>query len=355
MPTAIELANQFQASLVGDGSVSLDSLAPLERATAQQISFLSNPLYRQQAIHSAAGALIVGQSDLDFLQANSAGSRVSRVYFLARNPYATFARMAQYFAAQKPNQRHPGVHPQAAIDPSASVPASCHIGPFVHIAKGVVLGERVSIMANTTVAAGVRIGDDSLIYPSVSIYADCDIGQRCIIHSGAVIGADGFGFAPDFNASGAEWVKIPQTGAVLIGDDVEIGASTTIDRGAMSNTVIGSGCKIDNQVQIGHNAVIGTCTVIAGCAGISGSTTIGNYCVIGGYASFAGHLTIADRTTVSGGTSIIRSITEPGQHFTGVYPSMPHAAWEKNSAIARGLDKIRQRLRHLENTKTKLD
>jgi UDP-3-O-[3-hydroxymyristoyl] glucosamine N-acyltransferase len=136
---------------------------------------------------------------------------------------------------------------------------------------------------------------------------------------------------------------------------VEIGASTTIDRGAMSNTVIGSGCKIDNQVQIGHNAVIGMCTVIAGCAGISGSTTIGNYCVIGGYANFAGHLSIADRTTVSGGTSIIRSITEPGQHFTGVYPSMPHAAWEKNSAIARGLDKIRQRLRHLEKTKSGSD
>jgi UDP-3-O-[3-hydroxymyristoyl] glucosamine N-acyltransferase len=263
--------------------------------------------------------------------------------------------MAQYFAVQKPNQRQPGVHPQAAIDPSATVPASCHIGPFVYIAAGAVLGERVSIMANATVAAGVRIGDDTVVYPSVSIYADCTIGQRCIIHSGAVIGADGFGFAPDFNAAGGEWVKIPQTGRVQIGDDVEIGASTTIDRGAMSNTVIGSGCKIDNQVQIGHNAVIGKCTVIAGCAGISGSTTIGNYCVIGGYANFAGHLTIADRTTVSGGTSIIRSITEPGQHFTGVYPSMPHAAWEKNSAIARGLDKIRQRLRLLEKTKSSSD
>jgi len=354
MPTAIELANQFQASLVGDGSTLLDSLAPLERATAQQISFLSNPLYRQQAIHSAAGALIVGQSDLDYLQ-TAAASQVGRVYFLARNPYATFARMAQHFAAQKLNPHQPGVHSQAAIDPSATVPASCHIGPFVHIAQGAVLGERVSVLANATVAAGVRIGDDTLVYPSVSIYADCDIGQRCIIHSGAVIGADGFGFAPDFTATGGEWVKIPQTGSVLIGDDVEIGASTTIDRGAMSNTVIGSGCKIDNQVQIGHNAVIGMCTVIAGCAGISGSTTIGNYCVIGGYASFAGHLTIADRTTVSGGTSIIRSITEPGQHFTGVYPSMPHAAWEKNSAIARGLDKIRQRLRLLEKKKSGSD
>ena len=169
MPTAIELANQFQASLVGDGSILLDSLAPLERATAQQISFLSNPLYRQQAVDSAAGALIVGQADLDYLQANAATSKAARVYFLSRNPYATFARMAQYFAAQKPNQRQPGIHPQAAIDPSATVPASCHIGPFVHIAQGAVLGERVTIMANTTVAAGVRIGDDSLIYPSVSI------------------------------------------------------------------------------------------------------------------------------------------------------------------------------------------
>jgi UDP-3-O-[3-hydroxymyristoyl] glucosamine N-acyltransferase len=356
MPTAIELANQFQASLVGDGSISLDSLASLERAGPQQISFLSNPLYRQQAVDSSAGALIVGQADLDYLQATMPTDRhANRVYFLAANPYATFARMAQYFAAGKPNPYPAGLHPLAAIDPSAAVPASCHIGPFVQIAQNAVLGERVTIMANATVAPGARIGDDSIIYPSVSIYADCTIGQRCIIHSGAVIGADGFGFAPDFNSTGGEWVKIPQTGCVLIGDDVEIGASTTIDRGAMSDTVIGSGCKIDNQVQIGHNAVIGLCTVIAGCAGISGSTKIGNYCVIGGFANFAGHLTIADRTTVSGGTSIIRSITEPGQHFTGVYPSMPHAAWEKNSAIARGLDKIRQRLRLLEKTKSQSD
>ena len=352
MPTAIELANQFQVSLVGDGSTSLESLAPLERAGPQHISFLSNPLYRQQAIDSAAGALIVGQADLDFLQAAIPTQRdQERIYFLARNPYATFARMAQYFAAQASNPMQPGIHPQAAIDPSAVVPASCHIGPFVHIAKNAVLGERVSILANTTVAEGVRIGSDSVIHPSVSIYADCEIGERCIIHSGAVIGADGFGFAPDFTASGGEWVKIPQTGRVRIGDDVEIGASTTIDRGAMSDTEIGSGCKIDNQVQIGHNAVIGVCTVIAGCAGISGSTKIGNYCVIGGYANFAGHLSIADRTTVSGGTSIIRSITQPGQHFTGVFPSMPHPAWEKNSAILRGLDKIRQRLRLLEHKK----
>ena len=197
----------------------------------------------------------------------------------------------------------------------------------------------------------VRIGSDSVLYPMSTIYHDCEIGARCIIHSSTVIGADGFGFAPDFSATGGEWVKIPQTGRVVLEDDVEIGSSTTIDRGAMNETHIGAGCKIDNQVQIGHNVQIGAHTVIAGCVGISGSTTIGSHCMIGGYANFAGHLKIADRTTVSGGTSIIRSIIEPGQHFTGVYPSMLHAAWEKNAAILRGLDKIRQRLRFLERGK----
>jgi UDP-3-O-[3-hydroxymyristoyl] glucosamine N-acyltransferase len=223
----------------------------------------------------------------------------------------------------------------------------------VQIGAGVKFGERVSILGNSSIARESTIASDTLIYPSVSIYYGSQIGERCIIHSGAVIGADGFGFAPDFSATGGEWVKIPQTGRVVIGDDVEIGASTTIDRGAMSDTIIGAGTKIDNQVQIAHNVTVGECCVIAGCAAISGSTKIGNFCIIGGAANFAGHLTIADRTTVSGNTSIIRSITEPGQHFTGVYPSMPHSAWEKNAAILRGLDKIRQRLRLLDkNTKS---
>ena len=246
-----------------------------------------------------------------------------------------------------------GIHPSAAIDPSANIPASCHIGAFVQIGAGVKLGERVSILGNTNIASDSVIGDDSVIHPTVSIYYSTQIGERCIIHSGAVIGADGFGFAPDFSASGGEWVKIPQTGRVVIGNDVEIGASTTIDRGAMSDTVIGAGSKIDNQVQIAHNVSVGNCCVIAGCAAISGSTKIGNYCIIGGAANFAGHLTIAERTTVSGNTSIIRSITEPGQHFTGVYPSMPHSAWEKNAAILRGLDKIRQRLRLLDKNQNR--
>ena len=350
MPTAIELAEQFQASLVGEASLTFVGLAPLERAESKQISFLSNPLYRQQASESAAGALIVSKSDLEFLQANP-GANPKRVYFVSKNPYASFARMAQYFAKASAPIYSPGIHPSAAIDPSAVIPASCHIGPFVQIAAGVKLGERVSILGNTSIARESVINSDTLIYPSVSIYYATQIGERCIIHSGVVIGADGFGFAPDFSATGGEWVKIPQTGRVVIGDDVEIGASTTIDRGAMSDTVIGAGTKIDNQVQIAHNVIVGNGCVIAGCAAISGSTKIGNFCIIGGAANFAGHLTIADRTTVSGNTSIIRSITEPGLHFTGVYPSMLHSAWEKNAAILRGLDKIRQRLRLLDKSK----
>jgi UDP-3-O-[3-hydroxymyristoyl] glucosamine N-acyltransferase len=351
MPTAIELAEQFHISLVGEGSAAFRGLAPLEQAQADQISFLSNPLYRSQAAVSAAGGLILGQSDYEFLKANSANDSLGRVYFVAKNPYATFARMAQHFAKTSAPAHTPRIHASAVIDSSAVIPDSCHIGPFVQIGSGVRLGERVVILGNVSIAQGSNIGSDTTIHPSVSIYADTQIGERCIIHSGAVLGADGFGFAPDFSASGGEWVKIPQTGRVVIGHDVEIGASTTIDRGAMSDTTIGSGTKIDNQVQIAHNVVIGNCCVVAGCAAISGSTKIGNFCIIGGAANFAGHLTIADRTTVSGNTSIIRSITEPGQHYTGVYPSMLHAAWEKNAAILRGLDKIRQRLRLLDKNK----
>ena len=241
MPTAIELAEQFQASLVGDGSCRLRGLAPLETAKADQISFLSNPLYRQAAIESQAGALIVSQADLSYLQEQGKHS-ISRVYFLSKNPYATFARIAQWFAKESASTHSPAISPMAVIDSSAVIPSSCHIGPFVQIGPNVRLGERVTLLAHISLGANTVIGDDSLIYPNVSIYSACEIGDRCIIHSGAVIGADGFGFAPDFSAQGGEWVKIPQTGAVCIGNDVEIGACTTIDRGAMANTIIGHGC-----------------------------------------------------------------------------------------------------------------
>jgi len=347
MPTAIELAERFQVSLVGNGSRLLRSLAPLERAQSDEISFLSNPLYRQQALASGAGALIVSDADFQFLKAHSKSAETT--YFVSKNPYASFAKMAQWFAKQGASSYLPGISPMAVVDKTAKISASCHIGPFVQIGPSVSLGERTVLLGQINIGEGASLGDDCLIYPNVTIYHDCVIGDRCIVHSGAVIGADGFGFAPDFSSQGGQWLKIPQTGGVRIGQDVEVGACTTIDRGAMANTMIGDGCKIDNQVQIAHNVVIGVHTVIAGCTAIAGSTTIGNYCVIGGNANFAGHLQIADRTTVSGGTPVIRSITEPGTHITGVFPSMPHSAWERNAAILRGLDKIRERIRDLES------
>ena len=351
MPTAIELAEQFQVSLVGESSLAFHGLASLEQAKSDKISFLSNRLYRQQASDSGAGALIVGKADLEFLQAHPQAHSAKRVYFVAENPYATFARMAQYFAKLSTPVYPPGIHPSAVVDPTAIVPISCHIGPFVHIDSGVNLGERAVVLDNTSISKNSKVGSDVLIYSNVSIYSDTKIGEHCIIHSGVVIGADGFGFAPDFSATDGEWVKIPQTGGVTIGNNVEIGASTTIDRGAMNDTTIGSGTKIDNQVQIAHNVTVGDHCIIAGCAAISGSTKIGKFCIIGGAANFAGHLTIADRTIVSGDTSIRRSITKPGQRYTGAYPAMLHSAWEKNIAILRGLDKIRQRLRLLDKSR----
>ena len=192
MPTAIELAKQFQVSLVGDGSLVLQGLAPLERAQVSQISFLSNPLYRQQASDSAAGGLIVNQADADFLQANPGSNSVGRVYFVSKNPYATFARMAQHFAKASAPIYAPGVHSSAAVDSSVNIPDSCHIGPFVQIGPGVTLGERVVLLGNTSIARNSTIASDTLIYPNVSIYSETTIGERCIIHSGAVIGADAF-------------------------------------------------------------------------------------------------------------------------------------------------------------------
>lgn len=349
LPTLSEFARQFQAKVVGDSELQIKSLAPLDKAGSGDLAFLANPIYRNQASQSQASALIVNQADYEFLAAEiDAAGLPPKNYLIAKNPYALFARIGQHFAKLIEPQFLPGIHPSAYIDPSAVVPASCYVGPMCVVGAGVVLGEAVVLESHVHLSSGVFVGTASIIKPMVNIYYNCQVGDRAILHSGCVIGSDGFGFAPDFTATGGEWVKIPQVGRVVIGNDVEIGANTAIDRGAMADTIIEDGCKIDNQVQIAHNVRVGAYTVIAGCAAIAGSTVIGKFCVIGGSANFAGHLQIADRTTVSGGTSITRSIKEPGQHFTSVFPFSTHAEWEKNAAIVRGLDKIRQRIRALE-------
>lgn len=345
-PSLQQLSESFNLTIKGDTNKVIHGLAPLESANSSQIAFLVNPLYRKDALTSQAGCIIVNDSDYEFLLANETIN--SRSYLISKNPYAAFARIAQFFEKLNIKEVSSGIHPTAVISPKAIVPASCHIGPYCNIESDVVLGEGVVLKAHVNIAYGSKVGDGSVIAPMVSIYHACEIGKHAIIHSGVVIGADGFGFAPEFTASGGEWVKIPQTGAVKIGNDVEIGANTTIDRGALEDTIIEDGCKIDNQVQIGHNVRVGAFTVIAGCAAIAGSTKVGKMCIIGGSANLAGHLSIADRTTISGGTSITRTIEEPGQHFTSVFPFTTHAEWEKNAAIVRGLDKIRKRIKTLE-------
>jgi UDP-3-O-[3-hydroxymyristoyl] glucosamine N-acyltransferase len=344
MPTIAELAERYSARLAGDGKAQVSSFAPLNQAGASQLAFLANPLYRNEAAASKAAGLIVSEADYEFLRADGANSQ--RSYLIHKNPYALFARIAQEFAKNAIPKYQPGIHPSAVIEPGADIASSAHIGPLCFVGKGAKIGERAVLVSQVHVGENATIGDDTLLYANVTVYYNCQLGLRNIIHSGAVIGSDGFGFAPDLAAG--EWVKVPQTGRVLIGNDVEIGSNTSIDRGAMADTRIDDGCKIDNLVQIAHNAHIGALTVIAGNTAVAGSTTIGKMCMIGGSTSFAGHIQIADRTTISGGTSIMKSITEPGQQYTSVFPMLPHREWEKIAVLVRGLDKMRQKIKDLE-------
>ncbi|MEY2706887.1 MAG: UDP-3-O-[3-hydroxymyristoyl] glucosamine N-acyltransferase [Pseudomonadota bacterium] len=344
MPTIAELAERYSARLAGDGKAQVSSFAPLNQAGAGQLAFLANPLYRNEAIASKAAGLIVSEADYEFLVAGDADSQ--RSFLIHKNPYALFARIAQEFAKNATTQYLPGVHPSAVVEEGADIASSAHVGPLCFVAKGAKIGERSVLVSQVHVGENASIGDDALLYPHVTVYYNCQLGHRNIIHSGTVIGSDGFGFAPDLGAG--EWVKVPQTGRVLVGNDVEIGSNTSVDRGAMADTRIDDGCKIDNLVQIAHNAHIGALTVVAGNTAIAGSTTIGKMCMIGGSTSFAGHIQIADRTTISGGTSIMKSISEPGQHYTSVFPMLPHREWERTAVLVRGLDKMRQKIKDLE-------
>ena len=339
-----KLASQFEFTLYGQDDFDIEGLSPLSIANNRQISFLVNPIYRAQAVTSAAGALILSETDYQFV---SSQSNLTRNYLVAKNPYALFARVAQEFEKLSKHDETGSIHPTAVVEPGAMIASTAVIGPFCTVKSGAQIGDYVKLEGHVHIGKNVQIGSFSKIFPMTVIYDECQIGQRCILHGGVVIGSDGFGFAPDFSATGGEWVKIPQTGRVIVGNDVEMGASTTVDRGAMADTVIGNGCKFDNQVQIGHNAKLGDHCVMAGCSGVAGSTELGNLCIIGGYSNFSGHLQIADRTTVSGGTSVTKSITTPGLHYTGVFPFTLHAQWEKNAAILRGLDKLRQQVRKL--------
>jgi UDP-3-O-[3-hydroxymyristoyl] glucosamine N-acyltransferase len=319
-----EIVQRLGGEVAGDASTVVQGVAALEEAGPGEISFLANPRYRAKLAATRAGAVILGPRDRD-------ATGIARI--VADNPYAYYARTVALFHPRRPVVA--GVHPSASVDAAAKVADSAQIGPFVVIAAGARVGERACIGAGSFVGEGARIGEDTLLHPRVTVYHGCEVGARCILHSGCVIGADGFGMAPD----AGRYVKIPQVGRALLGDDVEVGANTTIDRGALGDTVVEEGVKIDNLVQVAHNCRIGAHTVIAGCTGIAGSAVIGRHCVIGGGVGVVGHVAIADGVTLTGMTLVTKSITQAGVYSSGL-PMMPHAQWLRNAAQLRRLDEI---------------
>jgi UDP-3-O-[3-hydroxymyristoyl] glucosamine N-acyltransferase len=332
-----ELVERFGGQCGGDLRREVVGFATLKDARPDQLGFVNAARYRDEVRSSRAAAVLVSRADADRL-----ADEAERLW-VCDDPYLQFARVAQWFDAcnRPPEQR--GAHRTAVIDDEAQVDASALIGPLASIGARTIVAANASIGAGTRIARGVRIGEGTIIHAGVTIYDDCLIGARCVVHSGAVIGADGFGFAKD----GERWEKIPQAGRVVVGDDVEIGANTTIDRGTLDDTRIGNGVKLDNQIQVAHNVRIGEHTIMAAFVGIAGSATIGRRCMIGGAARIMGHVTIADDTVVSTQTFVSRSITKAG-HYTGYYPMAEHAAFEKSAAVLRRLDGLRDRVKRLE-------
>jgi UDP-3-O-[3-hydroxymyristoyl] glucosamine N-acyltransferase len=304
-----EIASRLGGRVAGDPQTLIRQVGSLERAAAGQITFFNSRRLNTKLGETRAAAVILAPE-------HESLTALPRI--VCEAPYAYFARVSQLF---NPLVTQPaGVHPSAVVSPKAKLGSGVSIGP------GCVIGDDVTI------------GDDSCLYPRVVVYPNCSLGNRVIVHAGAVIGADGFGIAPE----GGRWVKIPQIGGVRIGDDVEIGANTTIDRGALDDTVIEEGVKLDNQIQVGHNVRIGAHSAIAGCAGIAGSAQIGAHCTIGGAAMIRGHIRIVDHVHVSGGTLISRSILKAGT-YTGIYPFDEHDSWKRNAASLRRLGRVKKR------------
>ncbi|MBL8398789.1 MAG: UDP-3-O-(3-hydroxymyristoyl)glucosamine N-acyltransferase [Candidatus Accumulibacter sp.] len=316
--------------LEGDGSVVVSQVGSLQSAKPGQITFLAHAKFRAQLAGTGASAVIVAP-------AFAAATALPRI--VHPNPYAYYARVTALL--NPPPSPRLGVQAGAIVH--SILPASASVGENTVIGRQVTFGENVTIHAGCVIGDGVTIGDDSLLYPRVVVYHDCLIGKRAIIHSGAVIGADGFGFAKD----GDRWQKIPQIGRVVIGDDVEIGANTTIDRGALDDTVIGDSVKLDNQIQIGHNVHLGEQTALAGCVGIAGSTRIGRRCTIGGAGMISGHLELADDVHISAGSLVMRNLRQPGQ-YTSIFPLEAHHDWLHNAAQIKRLARLAERVAELE-------
>jgi UDP-3-O-[3-hydroxymyristoyl] glucosamine N-acyltransferase len=327
-----ELASRVGATLDGDGTVAIDRVTALDAGGPGTIAFVVDAKYRAQLETTRAAAVIVAP---DMAAATPLPKLISE------NPYATYARAATLL--HPPAAAIAGIHPTAVVGEGARIAATASIGPCAVIGGGVSVGDRTRIGAGCAIGDGTAIAEDVLLHPRVTIYERCVVGPRTIIHSGAVIGADGFGMAEE----AGRWLKIPQVGRVVVGADVEIGANTTIDRGAIGDTVIEDDVKLDNQIQIGHNCRIGAHTAIAGCAGISGSVTIGRNCKIGGAAMIAGHLSIADGTVLYGATNIGWSIDKPGVYASAL-PPLPLREWKRTVTQLVKVRELVERVRALE-------
>ena len=332
-----EICAALGGTLQGDASLQVDRLTSLRSADERSISFLVRPQQREAALASRAAAYIVSPALAPALSGKAN-------LLLDPQPYLYYARLAALMDLRVNPLPVPAVAASARIDASASVSPTAIIEDCVVIGAGTLIGDHAWIGAGTVVGEHCRIGAHTRLHPGVSLLADCDVGERVIIHSGTVIGSDGFGFAPR-KPSG--WQKIPQLGGVVIGNDVEIGANCCIDRGALDDTVIEDGCKLDNLIQVAHNVRIGEDTAIAACAGIAGSAQIGKRVQIGGASGIAGHITVCDDAIISTMTLISRSVTKPA-FYSGIFPSMENAQWERAAAVVRQLPELRKRVRRLE-------
>jgi UDP-3-O-[3-hydroxymyristoyl] glucosamine N-acyltransferase len=327
-----ELAVRFGCELRGDPDVRVDSIASLGAAHPGSVTFLANPKLRPVLEQTTASVVVLDKRSADASPVPS---------LVAANPHATFARIATLLY---PRPVAPaGIHPTAIVSPDATVDPTAHVGPLVVIGPKVVIGARASIGAHSIIEEGVVVGEDVRLVARVTLCHHVQIGARSVLQPGAVIGADGFGFAND----SGRWLAVPQVGSVILGPDVEIGCNTTIDRGAIGDTVLEEGVKLDNQIQIGHNCYIGAHTAMAACVGLSGSVTVGKRCMIGGMAGIVGHLSICDDVAVTGLTMVSRTITRPGVYSGGI-PAEEARTWRRIVGRLKRIDSMASRLSALE-------
>ena len=333
--TLSQIVSQLGGEWKGE-DIAITAVRPLDQAQAEHISFLANPKYKAEVHDSQAGAVIVSPKAADEF--------AGRNLIVAADPYLYFAKVARLFSPIVKAQG--GVHPTAVVEASAKVPASCEIGANAYIGANAVLGEGCRILANAVVQHDCTLGDEVVLHPNAVIYYGCTLGNRVEIHSGAVIGADGFGLA----FAGDSWFKIPQTGAVTLGDDVEIGSNTNIDRGAMSDTTVGNGTKIDNQSPNRPQLQNRFAHRYRRQNRYFRQRHHRHYCIIGGGVGTVGHIEIADKTTIGGGTSVTHSITESGQHLAGIFPMSGYKDWARNAVYIHRLSEMNKRLKTLENS-----